>query len=228
MLNNTSQTKTIIYGAVNRPVLLRIPKTTKRLLDIGCGSGTLGREIKQDITCEVVGVTYSESEATLAAEWLDQVLVRDLNHFTPREFGYFDCVICSHVLEHLYQPQELLSRLRESLTTDGVLIVALPNVLHWRQRLEFLRGRFRYTDGGLMDRTHFRFFDWTTARELLEQSGYTVLEAKADGNFPIPLVRKFLPSMISLQIDNTALNKFPGLFGFQFVLSCYLTTNFIS
>lgn len=212
----------MIYQAVNQPVRLRVPKTAKRVLDIGCGSGSLGRDIKQDINCEVVGVTYSESEAALAAKFLDRVLVRDLNNFDTSEVGYFDCVICSHVLEHLYHPQELLNRLRDHLTLDGILIVALPNVLHWKQRLEFLKGRFRYTDGGLMDKTHFRFFDWKTASELLEHSGYKVLEAEADGSFPLPYIRKFLPQEFSSWIDASFVKKYPGIFGFQFVFCCGL------
>lgn len=212
----------MIYEAVNQPVRLRVPKTAKRVLDIGCGSGSLGRHIKQDINCEVVGVTYSESEAALAAKFLDRVLVRDLNNFDTSEVGYFDCVICSHVLEHLYHPQELLNRIRDRLTLDGILIVALPNVLHWKQRLEFLQGRFRYTDGGLMDKTHFRFFDWKTASELLEHSGYTVLEAEADGSFPLPYIRKFLPREFSSWIDASFVKKYPGIFGFQFVFCCGL------
>ena len=72
-----------------------------------------------------------------------------------------------------------------------------------------------------MDKTHFRFFDWETARELLEQSGYKVLESQADGSFPLPIIRKFLPSIVSLRLDRTAVQKFPGMFGFQFVFSCY-------
>jgi SAM-dependent methyltransferase len=210
----------IIYESLNQPVLLRVSKTAKRVLDIGCGAGSIGREIKQGINSEVIGVTYSEQEAQRASNCLDRVIISDLNSFAPHELGQFDCIICSHILEHLYHPQTLLNHLHDNLTADGVLIVALPNVLHWKQRWEFIRGRFRYTDGGLMDKTHFRFFDWETAHELLEQGGYQVVEAEADGNFPLPLLRKVCPPKFVDYIDKMALNKFPGLFGFQFIFSC--------
>jgi SAM-dependent methyltransferase len=210
----------IIYEGLNKPVLLRVPKTAKRVLDIGCGAGSMGGEIKQGINCEVIGVTYSEQEAQRASTCLDWVIISDLNSFNTHDLGQFDCIICSHILEHLYQPQALLNHLHDNLTADGVLIVALPNVLHWKQRIEFIRGRFRYTDGGLMDKTHFRFFDWETAHELLEQSGYQVVESEADGNFPLPVIRKFLMQKITGYIDKTAVNKFPGIFGFQFLFTC--------
>lgn len=209
----------MFYDAVNQKVFSCIQKTTRRLLDIGCGSGALGDKVKQKMGCEVVGITFSDAEAELAFKRLDHVVIQDLNHFDPGFLGKFDCVVCSHVLEHLYQPQILLKKLHESLMPEATLIVALPNVLHWKQRLQFLKGNFKYTDGGLMDRTHFRFFDWETAHALIEESGYQVLKAQADGSFPLPVVRKVFPKLGSF-IDQAAIKRFPGLFGFQFVFSC--------
>lgn len=206
----------IIYGAVNEAVLARVPKTARRVLDLGCGTGALGRKIKEAMNCQVVGVTYNEAEAELAAEHLDEVLVCDLNSFTSGEAGRFDCIICSHVLEHLYRPDKALAQLRRELCADGTLIVALPNVLYWRQRFEFLRGSFKYTDGGLMDRTHYRFFDWTTARELLTAGGFAIVEAQADGGFPLS---RFL-RQAGKGLDRAALKAAPGLFGFQFIFVC--------
>jgi 2-polyprenyl-3-methyl-5-hydroxy-6-metoxy-1,4-benzoquinol methylase len=206
----------VIYGAINEPVLARVPQAAARVLDVGCGTGALGRAIKERQDCELVGVTYSEAEAGLAAAHLDRVLVCDLNDFEPDGLGEFNCVICSHVLEHLYQPEHLLKRLRCNLSSDGILIVALPNVLHWRQRLEFLRGNFRYEDGGLMDRTHYRFYDRTTARALLTESGYVVLESDACGGFP--LSRYALKT--GRWLDRAALQLSPGMFGTQFMFVC--------
>ena len=208
-----------MYQAINDSVLLQIPKTAKRILDIGCGSGNLGREIKSKINCEIIGITYSQLEANHAASYLNQVLVRDLNSFEPSELGKFDCIICSHILEHLYQPNELLVKLRNTLTPDGILIVALPNTLHYKQRLQFLKGNFKYTDGGLMDKTHFRFFDWDTAFDLVENADFEVIIRYADGHLPMPLIRKlkFIKPIVSY-LDKLASTAFPGMFSVQFVI----------
>lgn len=203
----------MIYEAVNAAVLARVPSDARRVLDIGCGSGALGRALKRRGRCDVVGVTYSEAEAAEARRSLDEVVVADLNTFRPPAGVQFDCVICSHVLEHLIDPVEVLRRLGDGLSAGSRLIVALPNALHWRQRLAFLRGRFRYTDGGLMDRTHLRFFDWSTARTLVEDAGYRVDEASADGTFP---ASRFMP-LIGRRLDHYSTAVLPGLFGFQFV-----------
>jgi SAM-dependent methyltransferase len=209
-----------IYQSLNTNVLIKVPKNAESILDIGCGAGTIGKKIKEDINCQIVGVTYSEAEAQIASQNLDRVIICDLNEFQTDDLGKFDCIICSHILEHLYQPQNLLKRLHINLKPNAIMIVALPNTLHWKQRLEFIRGKFRYTDGGLMDRTHFRFYDWQTAHELLQESGYEILNSEADGSFPLPGVRKFLPALLSCGIDHKAVQNFPGLFGFQFIFSC--------
>ncbi|MDF5735821.1 MULTISPECIES: class I SAM-dependent methyltransferase [unclassified Nostoc] len=207
------------YEAVNESVISYIPNTAQRILDIGCGTGDLGRTIKSKINCEIIGITYSQLEANHAASYLNQVLVRDLNSFEPYKLGKFDCIICSHILEHLYQPEELLTKLHECLYPHGVLIIALPNTLHYKQRLEFLKGNFKYTDGGLMDKTHFRFFDWDTAFDLVNNSGFQIILRYADGYLPMPLIRKFtfINPLVS-HLDKLASAVMPELFGVQFII----------
>ncbi len=209
----------MIYSSVNVFALNRVPLSAQRVLDVGCGSGTLGREIKQRIGSHVVGITYSPEEAALASKELDQVLVRDLNQFDVREAGRFDCVICSHVLEHLMEPEVLLSRLLGSLNPAGILIVILPNILFWKQRFEFLRGEFKYTEDGLMDRTHFRFYDWQSARALLINSGYVIKESAVEGMVPLRGLRGIFPQLCR-RVDEAMARRFPGLFAFQFIFSC--------
>lgn len=210
----------MLYEAINLPVFDRIPKTAKNILDIGCGTGQLGKKIKEYIDCKVVGVTYSKSEASIAEKHLDKVAIHDLNNFDTSSIGEFDCIICSHILEHLNYPEKLLSSLRNNMNDNSVMIIALPNILHFKQRLKFIQGNFKYTEGGIMDKTHFRFFDWETAHSLLRNSGYQIMDSEAIGNFPLMGLRKLMIAGISHSIDDMATNKAPGLFGFQFLFSC--------
>ena len=175
----------MIYEAINYPILLNVPKTAKRILDIGCGSGEMGKHIKKIQTCEIVGITYSQAEADIAARRLDKVFIQDLNIYDSNTVDVFDCIICSHVLEHLYLPENLLVKLCKNLNVDGVIIIALPNILHWKQRIEFMKGNFKYTEGGLMDKTHVRFFDWKSSRRLVEQSGLKIISHSALNQSPL-------------------------------------------
>ncbi len=206
----------MIYQSINQAVFRRIPVGTGRLLDVGCGGGVFGAAVKAAMRCTVVGVTHSDAEAEQARHRLDRVEVADLNQCDPAAFGLFDCIVCSHVLEHLADPQQVLSRLHACLVPGGTLLVALPNVLFWKQRMQFLRGRFRYTDGGLMDRTHVRFFDWDSAASLVRAAGFDIRERAADGVFPLSRV---FGRPLSTLLNRRALTHFPGVFGVQFVLS---------
>jgi SAM-dependent methyltransferase len=205
----------LTYGSVNPGVLSRVPKGARRILDVGCGTGVLGRALKNEHPERYVeGITHAELEAALARESLDRVIVADLEVTDFGHLGQFDCVICSHVLEHLRNPVDVLSRLGTLLAVGGIILIALPNVLYWRQRLQFLMGRFRYTEGGLMDSTHVVFFDWTTARQLVTKAGLRLTACASEGGFP---GSRFL-GRAGTVLDAVSLNLAPGLVGTQFVL----------
>ena len=203
---------------INPAVLSQVPKKARHILDLGCGDGRIGRKIKNAQECSVVGVNISESEVQLASQQLDKAIVCDLNNIDTSCLGKFDCIICCHILEHLYQPQQLLLQLHRNLSPDGVLIVALPNILWWRKRLSFLAGEFKYIYGTATDPSHLHFFDWKTSRQFIEEAGYEILSQCAGGNFPLPFIRKLIP-VLAQKIDRLALKLMPGVFGFQFVIT---------
>jgi 2-polyprenyl-3-methyl-5-hydroxy-6-metoxy-1,4-benzoquinol methylase len=206
-----------IYEGVNECVFSFVPSSAVRILDIGCGTGAMGERLRLARERFVAGITYSEEEARLAQPRLSRVICGDLNDFDFSTLGTFDCVILSHILEHLYSPDNLLERLKGVLAPEGVIVVALPNVVWWKQRLEFLFGRWRYRDWGILDRTHFRFFDRRSAQELVENAGYEILMTKCDGPFPgLRLLRK-LSASLARKIDDIACYLTPGLFSLQFV-----------
>jgi hypothetical protein len=65
-----------------------------------------------------------------------------------------------------------------------------------------------------MDRTHFRLFDWTSARALVAGAGFREISAYADREFPLA---PYLPGAGRL-LSLAALRMAPGLFGWQFVI----------
>jgi SAM-dependent methyltransferase len=206
-----------IYEGVNEQVCSLVPSSAGRILDVGCGTGTLGERLRRERERCVTGITYSDREAEMATGRLSRVICAELNDYDFAGLGKFDCVILSHILEHLYHPEEVLRRLRSVLDPESVVIVALPNVLWWRQRLEFLAGRWRYRDWGLLDRTHYRFFDLRSSQQLLEQAGYEVLRSVRGGVFlNIERIRKVI-GPIAPAVDAVLTKLAPGLFSFQFV-----------
>lgn len=204
------------YDSINQPVVAQIPSDTKSLLDVGCGGGGMGGLLKAKLGCSVVGVTFDESEAVVARQRLDRVEVQDLNSFDITGLGKFDCILCSHVLEHLYRPEELLVKLRSCLNPGGSLVMAIPNLLFWHQRLKLMCGQFRYADGGTMDRTHYRFYDWKCARTAHQ----CWLRNSLQGCGRWFSVDSLLVGLGAAHLDGLAVYWFPGFYGWQFIFRC--------
>ena len=104
----------------------------------------------------------------------------------PLAPGTFDVVLCGDLVEHLRRPGAALARLRPLLRPGGRLVLTTPNVANWALRLSLLAGRWRYSDRGILDRTHVHLFTRTTLVETLEAAGYRVLEL--DHTAPVPRV----------------------------------------
>ncbi|CAN5720996.1 hypothetical protein BH10BAC3_BH10BAC3_33860 [soil metagenome] len=207
------------YAAFNQEVANLVPLNAQVILDLGCGNGTMGEWLKNRQSCLVDGITYSHEEAAIADSILDTVWVGDLNVFDLTSTGrQYDCIICSHVLEHLYEPWQVVQRLEAVLKPGGMLIVAVPNLLFWKQRWLLMCGNFKYSKaGGLLDITHYRFFDWQSVEILYCDTTLLPVQKSATGMFPQPVIRKFFPAW-SKRVDRWIVQQWPGLFGFQFLM----------
>src|SRR3989304_3237775 len=142
------------------PLVSLVDQKHHRGLDVGCGNGANSRLLSAR-GHEVVALTLSEAEATVVREQGLECYVYDVTHEAlPLPRRSFDALLFSHVLEHVPWPEVVLERYSQLLRPGGCVYVALPNVQHLVQRWQFILGRFRYTEAGLMDRTHLRFFDF--------------------------------------------------------------------
>ena len=192
MQNRSPRVAEKIYrNAGNLPLLDLLPAEAGRALDCGCGAGDNAR-ILRSRGWRVTGITLSEEERRLAAEHCERVFVADLEQPLPDAVGGgYDAVVLSHVLEHLVAPERLLGRVEAAaLRRAACVAVALPNVLFYPIRLRALFGRFDYTPDGIMDATHLRFYTFESGLALLRENGFEVVQALAEGGFPIWKLRQ--------------------------------------
>jgi 2-polyprenyl-3-methyl-5-hydroxy-6-metoxy-1,4-benzoquinol methylase len=164
--------------------LLAAVGTGKRVVDVGCSSGYLARPLSERGNT-IVGIELDPQAAHEAEQFCERVLVGDVETMDlPLESGTFDVVLCGDVVEHLRDPVAALARLRVLLKPGGRIVLSTPNVANWAIRLSLLGGRWRYTDRGILDRTHTHLFTRATLAEALRQAGYE--QVRIDFSVPVP------------------------------------------
>jgi 2-polyprenyl-3-methyl-5-hydroxy-6-metoxy-1,4-benzoquinol methylase len=205
-------------GGSHRAILAEVGAGA-RVLDVGCASGYLAAELSAR-GCTVVGLEPDPESAAEAEAHSASVVVGAIDSPEARAqiSGQFDFVVFGDVLEHLVDPWEALRYARGLLGPAGVVIASIPNVAAWPVRLNLLAGAFEYTDVGLLDRTHLRFFTRASAHELVRSSGFAIdRERFVHLERPPGPLRRRLPFAMSL-VDRTLARLLPGLFAQQFVL----------
>jgi 2-polyprenyl-3-methyl-5-hydroxy-6-metoxy-1,4-benzoquinol methylase len=169
------------FGHPRTEMLPFVPADAHRILDIGCGAGAFAAGIKatrgdDGADPEIWGVEMNAQAAARAGEILDRVLVGDALAVLPDLAGQlFDCVVMNDVLEHVAEPAELLTAVLPFLAPGGRLVASIPNVRYFFNVLDLVwYGRWDYTDEGILDRTHLRFFTRSSIIKLLQECGFSV------------------------------------------------------
>jgi SAM-dependent methyltransferase len=150
------------------------------VLELGCGAGGTGRAVLEAGKAgRYVGLELSPAAATIAAGYLTEVLVGDVEALDLSSLkASFDALIISEVLEHLTDPWTSLQRLAGCVKPGGLVYASSPNVAHWSVIRGLISGRFEYAEKGVMDRTHLRWFTPESYRDLFRTAGLEVLNVR--------------------------------------------------
>ena len=139
------------YNRINRDILDRIPLNSKKILEVGCGSGAMALAFKNRCpACEYIGIEQSSEAADLAKRRLDLLLKADVESDIHLPTN-LDCLIYGDVLEHLKNPWRCVGRHVEQLNDGGTLIACIPNAQHWTMLNQLIYGRWQLNDEGLFD-----------------------------------------------------------------------------
>jgi SAM-dependent methyltransferase len=193
-----------------------------RILDVGCGTGSITTVANLGKGNEIVGVEPDPDRAALARSRGMDVECGLLDEAFLKRRGPFDVVMFADVLEHLPDPTVLLRLAISGLKPGGLILISVPNVAHWTVRAKLLFGRFDYADTGIMDATHVRWFYDRSIRALVESAGLEVLAMRQTAGADLPVYSrppfKWLPDGIRRPLIKASMRLAPKLVGCQHVL----------
>ena len=191
-------------------------KAGAKVLDVGCGNGIISMHLGR-LGYNVLGVELSEDALEVAKRNndLENVEFRQENAEKLQLEGLkFDVVICSEVLEHLFEPENLLLPLHALLKDDGIFIATVPNGIGPRELLvtrPYISMRkvpalLKLTNGiksllgykgttiqsSASDLDHVQFFTRKQLRKLADKTSFKIKLFKAsnfiDDVFPFSLI----------------------------------------
>ena len=168
-----------------------------RLLDIGAGNHSATKAKTVFPNCEYHGVDmerdYNNTEADF--KLMDAFYEMDLTNlnFAAIPEHYFDVILMAHVIEHLYNGDEVVKGLLPKLKSGGYIYLEYPG--EKSTRLPSMNGSLNFKD----DPTHVRVYSVIELTTLLEANGCTVLKAGIRRNpwFIIAMPFKIIKSWLS-------------------------------
>lgn len=210
------QSKELEAFAVRRIRFLRkdlLALFPKKILELGCGDGSLAREMKTLLRAEVYGVDLSEKALTVASKRGIIIKKADLNKRFPFGDRSFDLVISDQVIEHIYDTNSFISESRRVIKDSGRLIIITPNLSFWMNRILFLLGVYPiFLEVSVKNNTfglsflkifmsdkralgHIRVFNSGALIDLLRSEGFTIERIRG---IPVPFA---LPPLIRFFYD---------------------------
>lgn len=108
-------------------------RETGRVLDFGCGEGSLLREMSARWPgLETEAVEPGETFREFAREFAACKIYPGLDELRASSEGNFDLITVNHVLEHIMQPNELLLELGQLLSDNGRIFIDVPAIEGYR------------------------------------------------------------------------------------------------
>jgi SAM-dependent methyltransferase len=154
----------------------------RKILDIGSGPGDFlvcGRKRGW----KVLGVEPSTAAWKYSKKQKLSVVNDFFTYKAMKQYGLFDVIHASMVLEHVSDPVSFIKDMKELLKPSGLLVIYCPNDYNPLQ--ETLRKKLKFQPWWVVPKHHLNYFDLVSMEKLLNRLGFDKLEAL--GTFPMEL-----------------------------------------
>lgn len=182
-----TQTEMVYAGQERMEIRSAFSFNPIKILDIGCANGDVSAALKKDYpNVYAWGIEINPKSAAHARLKLDRISEKPLDQFDAaeqNELVNIDTVLLLDVLEHIYNPWELLQTLSQHINSDAQVIVSLPNIAHANVFRDMADGYWHYQSAGLLDVTHIRFFTQFEMIKMFYETGFKVSHKQHQGDY---------------------------------------------
>ena len=162
-------------GNSSHTKILQMVSPGTRVLECGPADGIMTRYLKEVLHCTVYIIEIDETCYEHAIQYADGGVcasLEDDSWMEQFENESFDYILYADVLEHLRNPQAVLTKMKRYLKSDGAVILSVPNVANGDIIMNLLCDQFTYTPLGLLDDTHIHLFARKSLHAMIQDAGY--------------------------------------------------------
>lgn len=121
-----------------RDLKTSVPAFRGNVLDVGCGQSPYRFLLDERVT-DYYGIDIVDADKF---DYANKDIICFNGRHIPFENEKFDCILCTEVLEHVFDYQDLVNEMRRVLRSGGVGIITIP----WSARQHYVpHDFFRYT-----------------------------------------------------------------------------------
>ncbi|CAB4196510.1 metW, methionine biosynthesis protein MetW [uncultured Caudovirales phage] len=167
-------------------VILRNIKPSTRVLDIGCAYGRMTKYLKEQLQCTTFIAEIDASAGKVASRWADMFFIGEDGDIENPDFftnlkacgcDNIDYIIFADVLEHVRFSNSILEQSKKILSKDGSVWISIPNIGHNSVLIDLWNNKFNYTDTGLLDNTHIKFFTEDSIKRIVDNCGFKIVSS---------------------------------------------------
>jgi methionine biosynthesis protein MetW len=191
----------LVYHYENQKNLLKLLTPLEKrgkILDIGCGDGSLVLEASKISNCEAYGIDIDEKGINKAKKRNINGFVANANLKIPFNNETFNVIISNQCIEHLENPDHIFSEIYRLLDNEGYAIISVPNISSFHNMGMIILGKQPFSFDlttvqignpirGVPNGGHKQIFTIPALKELAELHGFKVEEVFSTGHYLIPV-----------------------------------------